>query len=426
MTGNTKSKRDDGFLRPGVVAGIVGVFLIILLLVAWIGGSFHRAEAGTWLCQYGGGFEDKDLKNTVGPGKSGGFAMWDTDVSIPAGDRIYAIDNDPNTADFGGAPIIVAAQGANQTLELDEDGNVIETEGNSADGIVQVTVPVQARFTFNERACEFYNNYMKGRGDPDWNGTRTKTVDGREVKDPGQWPTLLNLQMNQVLGDSIRIKLTGKNWVELYTNFNNREELQRSVAEQLTAKLKASLGDEYFCGPSYKFDGNADGNLEGGCPPIEITIKTITPVDPSFIDNLTQRQKNNEQIPLIESNQALAIKQKDSETAIAINNSEEQQKLREAEIKSEEAIQLAETAKQSETQQAEVAKNQLIENATTQLNQTKATNSKILTEAEAEFCRQLQTMGVDCAEYYKAQNWNPSIILGGSSDPNLLLNVPAG
>jgi hypothetical protein len=69
------------------------------------------------------------LKSTIAPGKSGGFTLADNLVAIPADDRIYAIDQDPATADFGGNPVIAPAKG---------------TQADSA-GIVQVDVPVQAR-----------------------------------------------------------------------------------------------------------------------------------------------------------------------------------------------------------------------------------------------------------------------------------------
>lgn len=390
------------------IAKVLGGFLAFVLLVAAIvfmaAGSLNRVQSNRWGCLYGGGmFEEKGLKQTIAPGKSGGFTVWDKLVTLPSDDRIYAIDDDPATADFGGKKITVPAKGT----------NVDNT------GIVSVVVPIQARFVINERACALYNDYLKKYGDDNLN------FDGSDnPADPGGWARFLNLQMNQALIVATRRELAGKSYVELYTDFSQYIGFQNAISEALTASLRASLGDDFFCGPSYTFDGDADGQIAAGsCPPIEITLKEITPEDPQFLNNLKTIVANQEAQTVIQSNKDKQIAQTkaDEETSIANTNAEKNKKT--AQIEADKETQLAATAANRETelsqiaadtdtQKAQKAKELVIAQAILDLTKVQSQSDTIKAQAEAQFCIALAAVNVDCADYYRALNWKPEIITG--------------
>jgi hypothetical protein len=398
-----------------IIAGLVAFVLVVTAVVMLFAGSLNRVAANEWGCLYGGGlFESRGLKKTIAPGRSGGFTLADNLVAMPADDRIYAIDQDPATADFGGNPIIAPAKG---------------TQADSA-GIVQVDVPVQARFTINENACELYQNYLKKyRADGlEFNGTN-------DPENPGGWATFLNLQFNQTLIATIRPQVSQYTYIQLYNDFGLYADIQSKTSIELSRQLRTSLGGDFFCGPSYVFDGSADGKLEGsGCPPIEIIIKQIKPTEPQFIANLETIVENQEALRVIQSDKdrALATTQTEKEKSLAQTEADKERALAQTEADKEKAIaqaeadreiELAQVAKEREVQQAELEKQQLIAEATTALVTTETNNEVIKVQAETEFCRTLTDLGVDCAEYFKAINWRPSIILGDGVDTNLLIDA---
>ena len=401
-------------LVKAIIGGIVAFALVATALVMLFAGSLNRVAANEWGCLYGGGlFESRGLKETIAPGKSGGFTLADNLVAIPADDRIYAIDQDPATADFGGNPVIAPAKG---------------TQVDSA-GIVQVDVPVQARFTINENACELYQNYLKKyRAD----GLQ---FDGNDPDNPGGWATFLNLQFNQTLIATIRPQVSKYTYIQLYNDFGLYADIQTKTSIELSKQLRASLGGDFFCGPSYVFDGSADGKLDGsGCPPIEIIIKQIKPTEPQFIANLETIVANQEALRVIQSDKdrALATTETEKEKALADTEAEKEKSLAATEAEKEKSIaqaeadretELARVAKEREVEQAELEKQQLIAEATTALVTTETGNEVVKVEAETEFCRTLTELGVDCADYFKAINWRPTIILGDGADTSLLIDA---
>lgn len=435
-----------------VAAGVVAVVLIIVAIVVLAGVSLNKVASNEWGCLYGGGaFESKGLKQTIEPGTSGGATLFDELVTVPSGDRIYAIDNDPTTADFGGQPVVVPAKGTN-------------AENN---GIVNVVVPVQARFAINENACGLYNSYLKGRGPLDWNGDRMKEVEGQEVRDPGAWPAFLNIQMNQVLITSLRSQLAGKSYVQLYTDFSSYPTIQQNVSKALGEALKSSLGGEFFCGPSYVFDGNADGVVEN-CPPIEIVIKEIKPQDPKFLTNLETIVANQEALVVIESEKeksiqeakaekekalanteaekekSLAATEADKEKALATTAAETEKQLAQTAADTEKALAATEAAKERElaqteanlaTQQAKVETDRQValDKAKADLEiavqfaavvEQQTANSLVQKEVEAAFCVNLAEVGVNCVDYFKWQNYSPSVVLSPDGLPTPLVTLP--
>lgn len=406
---------DSGQSIARVVIGVIVIIAVVLTsIVVLVGLSLNRVQANEWGCLYGGGpFEDKGLKQTIPPGKSGGATLFDDLVTLPADDRIYAIDKDPTTADFGGSEVIVPAKGTN-------------AENN---GIVPVFVPVQARFTINEKACELYQNYLKKYKNEglNFNGTDNPLA-------PGGWAKFLNLQMNQALITSIRSQLSGTSYVVLYTDFSRYPDIQKNVSTALTASLKSSLGGEFFCGPSYVYDGKPDGVLSDGCPPIEIIIKEIQPVDPIFLANLQKIVANQEEQTVIQSNkdkavaqatadkeQALAVTEAEKEKSIAVTEAEKEKKL--AQTAADQETALAQTEASKSINLADALADKEVAEAFTEVVALQTANDLERKKVESAFCERLSVVGVDCAAYYAAQNWTPNVIIGDGGSITPILDI---
>jgi hypothetical protein len=382
----TKQKRKFP-LKKYIAMGATGILLFVGFIVFLTGVSLNRVSANEWGCLYGDGLgESHGLKETIAPGKSGGMTMYDTLKTVPSDDRFYFIDSDPNTADIGATPIVVPAKGTSAESQ----------------GIVNVNVEVQVRFVINENVCKLYTDKLKRLEPLKFNSSNGKS--------PGGWGSFLNTQLNQVLIKASRPLVAPYNYIELYSNTTTKVDgkdvliydfMEDQYASKLTDELNTTLGDTFFCGPTYRFDGDVDGKFDNGCPPIEITVKKISPTDPQLITNLETTVKNQEQIKVIQS--------------------EQEKKL--AQTAADKQTQLAEIERQREVETAQAAKDQAVAEAQKALFEAQNANAQIKALAETAFCAKLTELGVDCAEYFKSINWKPTVILDGSNKTGTNVNI---
>lgn len=360
------------------------IILCGLLLPAIAACSFKRTEANEWGCSFGAGpLDSRALKGAYGPG-SGKVFTNDKLITGPADIRFYIIDEDPATADFGGRPIIVPARGSSD-------------EGV---GVVQVSIETQVRFVFNERFCDWYVDH----------GRRSEPLNFKGDDGEGSgWNQFLNTSFNQKLIEGSRPVVAGQDYISLFVNAPIGDELAYDVlAKRLSANLSRELikdlGGEYFCGPSYVFDGKVDGELENGCPPLEVTIKRIAPTEKSLVTKLEQIVANEEQARVIESDKELQLQQ------IA-------------------AQQATQTAEERRRQQVETAKAQAdleIERARQEVLEQEQINADIEAISSTAFCRELAEFGESCALLKAAEHGSyPRILLGDQAD-NLSVLVNPG
>jgi hypothetical protein len=345
--------------------------------------SLQRPAANEWGCSFGKGpWDTKALKETRAPGSDGDWTN-DNQVTGPSDIRFYIVDSDPNTADFGGRPIEVPAKGSVET----------------GVGVVTVSVEAQVRLMFNENFCDWYIKHGK-RNEP-------LNYSAKSGEESG-WNTFLNSSVNQKLIEGARPIVANQSYVDLYVNAPIGDELAYDVlAKQLSAnlsrELERDLGGSYFCGPSYKFDGEIDGELSTGCPPLEVTIKRIVPKDPALIQRLEQIVSNEEQQKLISSNQERQLAEIASEEALAERDQERRQAVETAQAEAEQVI-----------GEANAARDLAIARAEQQVEEQNLTNSQIAAQADAAFCQQLAAQGVDCAWYKAAESGGlPNVILNG-------------
>lgn len=418
----------------------------LLATTALAGCSLQRTEANQWGCSFGAGMRDtRNLKHAFAPGEKGNYSN-DRLVKGPSDVRYYYIDSDPNTADQNARPIVVPARGSS----------------NEGVGVVDVTTEVQVRFVFNERFCDWYINHgFRNDKNPSLNYEATDEASG--------WQNFLNVSMNQKLIEATRPVVRDVDYITLYTNGEIElpdgggsgaayEVLAHELSANLSRELKADLGNEYFCGPSYKFDGVIDGVLEGtGCPPLEVTVKSIRPVDDTLIQKLRDIVNNEEQQRKIESDtalakeqtraeqeraiataqanqaravaqaaadQATAIAQAEANQAIAVAQAKAGQQTAVAQAEADKAIKLAQQDARRAAQLAAAEADLAIADAEAPVAAQKAINQAALEAARATFCVELAKVGIDCALLQAAENSNYPPYGGGSggTPPTLIVD----
>lgn len=344
--------------------------------------SLQRPAANEWGCSFGQGlFEDtRGLKETRTPGGQGDWSN-DKQITGPSDIRFYIVDSDPNTADAGGRPIEVPARGS-------------VTDGV---GVVNVNIETQVRFTFNENFCKWYIDHGK-RNEP----LNYEAKPG----EPSGWNTFLNASMNQKLIEAARPVVAGQSYIDLYINAPIEgtpafEVLASELSANLSRELEKDLGGVYFCGPSYKFDGEVDGTL-GNCPPLEVTIKRIIPKDPTLIERLEQIVVNEEQKRLIDSNRQRQLAEIASDEEIQEREQERRQQVEVAQSQADQAIGEANAERDLAVTAAEQA-----------VREQELINAQLAADAEAAFCERLAAQGVDCALYQAALAGEyPNVIVG--------------
>lgn len=374
---------------------------VLIALVAGaclFGCSKQQAGANEWGCTFGSGrLDSKGLKGTFEPGAEG---VWTNDdfTAGPADVRFYIIDSDPGTADFGGRPIIVPARGSS-------DAGV---------GVVQVSVETQVRFVFNERFCDWYVDHGK-RSEPLFFDTPTGEESG--------WASFLNASMNQKLIEAARPVMAPEDYVTLYVNGPIGDDgelaydaLAATMSANLSRELIRDLGGEYFCGPSYQFDGTIDGELDTGCPPLEVTIKRIAPVDNTLVQRLEQIVSNEEEQKAIQSQKELELRRIEAERERTI-----------AQAEADEQIKVAQQATREQTEVARAKADLAIAEAENDVLRQQQANAEIKAAADAAYCANLAAVGVDCALLAAAESGSyPRVIVGEGSGTSVLIDGGTG
>ena len=81
------------------------------------------------------------------------------------------------------------------------------------------------------------------------------------------WTNLIRNTFRQQLESAIQQETRRYNTADIYGNDELLQTLQTDVQASLSERLKTALGDDYFCGPTYKPGGD--------CPEITFVIKKI-------------------------------------------------------------------------------------------------------------------------------------------------------
>lgn len=412
--------RGDGTPRyfARILAGIIAVVLIVTVLFSAAGMSQNKADATDYGCTYGGGlFDTPGLKMSVAPGTRGGFTTFDTQRFIPADVRDYIIDAEEGVRDPGATAIVLPVQ----ARDIEVDG-----EDVSSDGVTYILLELQAKFVFNENACLWDQKYGRGTDDLNFDAPQG-TASG--------WTSWLKNNMYKRIQEAARPVVKDFDWLQLSTNqevsFAGQDPdevfdvLAREISTSLATELGASLGANFFCGPSYAFDGSFDGEMES-CPPIEISITQLTPQNPELIKNYEAIVANAEAQLKIDSDKDRAIAQAN---ATSEQQQEEAKAASAAQVAQAEEAQKAEVAQQTQAETVGVAKAKAdlaIAQAKAEVASQEATNRNIAAQGESAYCRELAAVGQSCVLEAAAKAGTPVVpqIVTGDSDVLLSVNNP--
>lgn len=419
-----------------IIAGVIGFVVLIVLIIAGVSLNRQRVAANEWGCSFGDGpiEQTRQLKNRLAPGESGGYSN-DKLKTGPADIRFYFIDTNPQTADFGATPIVVPARGSSAT----------------GVGVVQTSTEVQVRFLNNENFCDLYIGNLKRIEE-----ITDLNYNAKQGEESG-WAQFLNQTMNQKLIEATRPVLRDVDYITLYTNGaieggSAYDVLARELSVNLTRELNADLGKEYFCGPSYQFDGTIDGEFENGCPPLEVTVKSITPTNATLIENLQAIVNNEEAEKKLISDTQLANKtatetasreveaakqsQRSAEQAatsreateianananreIAVNQAAADEAIQVAQENANREIQLAAETRRRDVEEAKAATDLAVAEARGPVATQLAANKTADQIADAQYCVELMRVGIRCDLLASAEAGGtiiPQINLSGTAD----------
>jgi hypothetical protein len=177
-------------------------------------------------------------------------------------------------------------------------------------------------------------------------------------------------------------------WSQLYANAEVDGQrlydiLEREIAAELNESLKRTLGGDFFCGPAYVYDGDADGTFE--CPPIEVTVQRVVPTNTSLIENQETIQVNREAEKVIQSEQAKELAEQKRQQAVGIATAEREKEVGVAQAKSRQATETAAADAQAAINRANAA-----------AQQAGVPAAKAKAEADAALCVALAQVGIRC------------------------------
>lgn len=246
------NKQTETLTKAGGILVTFIVAFLILGIIGLVGHPFRKAPADKIAISYGGGlFEGAQYQGITNPGSGLKFnGFYDHWYEYPATQRNYIVSNEKDEGDKEKADTITAP---------DKNG---------------VTEKVELTVTFKL-------NTAKLRQFHEQVGLKYKawTADG--------WKKMLADNFRQPLNNAVQQKLRQYTTDEIRSGKTVLEDVQNAVEESLKADIVVLLGDEYFCGPSYKLNDTE-------CPNFQVTIKAITPpadIVQSYADQKTSENK---------------------------------------------------------------------------------------------------------------------------------------
>jgi len=276
-----------------VATAVAAIAALLSVLTVVSGVGLMKAGTDKWGCVIGGGlFDTHEVKELVAPGQRGATRLFDSMVEIPASARYYDISANPDIRDFGGEP-----------------------KATPASGRIFVVPEVQVGFKINENACDLWATYLKRRGTSHFDDGQT-----------GGWAKFLADKMRKSIDKAIVPVFQDQDWSDLYYNPSEDasgqlwRQLETRISKNLSDELMRTLGAEYFCGTSYKYDGKADSKFT--CPDLVVSIQKVLPENMNLITNKETIKDNQEAAMVIESAKVKAIAQADADKEVAINAAE--------------------------------------------------------------------------------------------------------
>lgn len=282
---------------------VPAIALAVLLMAVGCEQQYATSTSDTHVCVFDGSERGgQQLKFSVPPGaESEEIDGNDQKVSIPASNRFWYVGHDRGVAD---------------------PGTPNWYNGNAAGG-VPVTIEGQIGFRFNlELACDWFSRH--GRRNANEDGDLGFNVRGDA--DQG-WFRFLNQYFTATMQEVISEEMSTYKWPDLHYNYPDnaddagqlpegtepgtptRQILGDDLGEAFTERLRANLGDDYFCGIE------DTPTAEDPCPPMHFQVVYAGPNRGEEVSSLvTARQQVEETRTRLES-EALETQLQEQEQA---------------------------------------------------------------------------------------------------------------
>ncbi len=239
-------------MESNIVLKVVGGILVVCLVICGIGSliGLRKAPADKIALSYGGGpFEGAEFQGITQPGSGIKFnGIFDKWYEYPVTQRNYVLTDD-NTGD-------------------EKVGGIRAADKNGVSEYIQLTVNFKINTSkirnFHEKIGLKYKAYGK---------------DG--------WDKMLAENFRQPLEAVVQQKIRQYTTDEIRTGSTVLPDLTSAIELSLKDDIKKLLGDDYFCGPTYKVGS-------GECPNFTVSVKSITPpadIIQSYADQRTSENK---------------------------------------------------------------------------------------------------------------------------------------
>lgn len=234
--------------------GVVGVALVLLLVVGLFGHPLRKSPADKISLSYGGGlFEGNKFQKIVDPGSGLIFNGWyDKWYEYPTTQRNYIVSMAADEGDKEQADAITAPDksGVAENVEL-----TVTFKLNTSKKMIR---------KFHEQIGLKYKAWTESG-----------------------WNKMLADNFRQPLNNAVQEKLREYTTDQIRTSPEVLSQVQTAVESSLKKDIDTLMGDQYFCGPSYKLGSTV-------CPNFEVNVKAITPpadVIQSYSDQKTSQNK---------------------------------------------------------------------------------------------------------------------------------------
>lgn len=255
-----------------IAAIFVCVVALIFLIVGLANSPLKKTPADKIALSYGGGpFEGAKFQGIINPGSGLHFNGWfDKWVEYPVTVRNYIVSLHPSEGDRSEADAIVAPS---------KDGVEIKWE-------LAVFMKLNTNLIrdFHEKLGLKYKAWT----DNGWNAMLEQTV-------------------RQQLENAVQVSSKQFTADQIYTDPTVIQKVQADVANGLKDSINASVGEPFFCGPTFQL-GKAD------CPDFQVVVKKPN-LPQNVIDAFNRQKESSANIITAQNNAAADVKTAEGKAA---------------------------------------------------------------------------------------------------------------
>jgi regulator of protease activity HflC (stomatin/prohibitin superfamily) len=216
-------------VRAGVIVGVIVIVALALIPLVW--SSLEKTPRDRFGISYGGGpFEGQHFQKIVQPGSSLFFnGFFDQLYLYPADQQSYIVSRNPGEGDVADDSIVAPSKDR-----------------------VQVGYQVVTYYKLNSDRLQRFHEQI---------GLRYSAYTR------GGWTQMIRSTFRPQLENALQEQTRRYDVADIFSSEEVLRNLQADVQRAFTAGLETALGDQFFCGPTYRPGGD--------CPEVTFVIRKI-------------------------------------------------------------------------------------------------------------------------------------------------------